>query len=103
LADLSTFLANLMVYGSATDVAITEKYVPAEEFRRVLENAPAGMFTAEVWRKWHQRSACRCNLFRGAGFRMAHWVPNRVSFLVGTAGPVARGQNTDRLLFPSTA
>lgn len=55
LADLNTFLAHLMVYGSSADVAITEKYVPAEEFRRVLENAPAGIFTKEVWRKWHQR------------------------------------------------
>ncbi len=55
LADLNTFLAHLMVYGSAADVAITERYVPAEEFRRVLENAPAGVFTEEAWRKWHQR------------------------------------------------
>lgn len=55
LADLRTFLSHLMVYGSAADVAITERYVPAEEFRRVLEDAPAGVFTQDVWRKWHER------------------------------------------------
>jgi hypothetical protein len=53
LADLKTFLAHLMVYGSSADVAIVERYVPAEEFRRVLENAPAGVFTREAWQKWH--------------------------------------------------
>ena len=45
LANLDTFLAHLMVYGSSADVAVTSQYVPAEEFRRVLENAPAGLFT----------------------------------------------------------
>jgi len=55
LADLDTFLAHLMVYGSSADVAVTRQYVPAEEFRRVLENAPAGLFTQEVWQKWHEQ------------------------------------------------
>jgi hypothetical protein len=34
-----------MVYDVPSDVAETGQYVPAEEFRRVLENAPAGLFT----------------------------------------------------------
>jgi hypothetical protein len=55
LGDLKTFLAHLMVYGSPADVAIAERYVPAEEFRKVLENAPAGVFTREAWRRWHER------------------------------------------------
>ena len=55
LADLKTFLSHLMVYGSAADVAIMERYVPVEEFRKVLENAPAGVFTRDVWRKWHEQ------------------------------------------------
>jgi hypothetical protein len=54
-ADLKTFLSHLMVYGSSADVAVAKRYVPAEEFRRVLKNAPAGVFTQEVWRKWHQQ------------------------------------------------
>ena len=44
LADLPMFLAHLMVYGSMSDVAIVERHVPEEEFRRALENAPAGIF-----------------------------------------------------------
>jgi len=55
LADLKTFLSHLMVYGSSADVVVAERYVPAEEFRRVLENAPAGVFTQEVWQKWHEK------------------------------------------------
>src|ERR1700680_389801 len=55
LADLKTFLSHLMVYGSSADVAVAKRYVPAEEFRRVLENAPAGVFTQEVWQKWHEQ------------------------------------------------
>lgn len=55
LADLPMFLAHLMVYGSMSDVAIVERHVPAEEFRRALENAPAGIFTLDAWRRWHER------------------------------------------------
>jgi hypothetical protein len=55
LADLMTFLAHLMVYGSSADVSVAERYVPAEEFRRALENAPAGVFAREAWEKWHER------------------------------------------------
>ena len=54
LADLMTFLTHLMVYGSADDVSVAEGYVPAEEFRKVLENSPAGVFTQDVWEKWHE-------------------------------------------------
>ena len=52
LADLKTFLSHLMVYGSWSDVAVAKRYVPAEEFRRVVENAPAGVFTREAWKEW---------------------------------------------------
>jgi len=55
LADLSTFLAHVMVYGSSADCAVVGRYVPSEEFRSVLENAPAGVFTREGWRRWHER------------------------------------------------
>jgi hypothetical protein len=55
LADLPTFLSHVMVYGSQSDVAIVERYVPAEEFRRGLETAPAGIFTLDAWRRWHER------------------------------------------------
>jgi hypothetical protein len=55
LADLPNFLAQLMVYGSPEDVAIVERFVPVEEFRRVLENPPAGIFTTDSWVSWHKR------------------------------------------------
>ncbi|HEY1342405.1 MAG TPA: hypothetical protein VGF59_33095 [Bryobacteraceae bacterium] len=55
LADLPMFLAHVMVYGSPADAAVVEQFVPAEEFRKVLENAPAGLFTTDLWRSWHER------------------------------------------------
>ena len=55
LADLPTFLTQLMVYGSPSDVATVERFVLPEEFRRVLEQAPAGVFTEELWRRWHEK------------------------------------------------
>jgi hypothetical protein len=55
LADLPAFLAQVMVYGAATDVETVERFVPAEEFRKVLLCAPAGIFTVEAWRRWHER------------------------------------------------
>ncbi|MCW5980067.1 MAG: hypothetical protein KIT09_18435 [Bryobacteraceae bacterium] len=62
LSDLPTFLAHLMVYGSPLDVAATERHVPTEEFQRVLENAPPGIFTEEartrpkfLRTRWHRR------------------------------------------------
>jgi len=44
-----------MTYGSAADVRIVEQFVPEEEFRKVLKNAPAGLFTTDSWKKWHER------------------------------------------------
>jgi hypothetical protein len=55
LGDLKTFLTHLMVYGSPADLAIAERYVPEEEFRGVLQSAPAGVFTQEALKRWHER------------------------------------------------
>jgi len=55
LQDLKTFLAHLMVYGSPTDLTVVERYIPEEEFRKVLESAPSGVFTTEAWARWHER------------------------------------------------
>ena|ERR1035438_61604 len=54
LADLGMFLSHLMVYGSPSDLMVARRYVPDDEFRSALENAPAGLFTKEVWQKWHE-------------------------------------------------
>jgi hypothetical protein len=55
LADLTTLLTQLMVYGTAADVALFERYVPLEEFRKVLEHAPPGVVTKDAWKRWHER------------------------------------------------
>ena len=55
LADLPNFLAQVMVYGSASDEETVERFVPPDEFRRVLLAPPAGVFTEESWRRWHER------------------------------------------------
>ena len=54
LRDLKMFLAHLMVYGSPADIAVIKQYVPEEEFRRVLADAPSGVFTTEAWVRWHE-------------------------------------------------
>jgi hypothetical protein len=79
LGDLKTFLAHVMVYGSPADVAVVERYVPEEELRRVLENAPAGMFTQEAWKRWHER------------FGMPARALARRRFPDGSAGPEPGG------------
>ena len=43
LADMPTFLAHLMGYGSPNDLAVVEQFVPEEEFGKVRENAAAGI------------------------------------------------------------
>lgn len=55
LGDLNTFLAHLMVYGSPREIAVVEQYVPQEDFRKALEAAPPGVFTQEIWERWHER------------------------------------------------
>ena len=55
LRNLRTFLTHLMVYGSQADVAVVERYVPENEFRRVLEDALTGVFTEDAWKRWHER------------------------------------------------
>ncbi|MEX2264373.1 MAG: hypothetical protein WD696_20630 [Bryobacteraceae bacterium] len=80
LARLPIFLAHLMVYGSAADVAAAERYIPKDEFREVLRNAPAGIFTQEAWKKWHER----------LGMLPAPPLPRR-RFPDGSMGPEAGG------------
>ena len=55
LADVPTFLAHLMVYGSPADISVVERWVPDAEFRKALQDAPAGVFTEEAWRRWQSR------------------------------------------------
>ena len=79
LGDVKTFLTHVMVYGSPADVGVVESYVGEEEFKRVLEEAPAGVFTAESWKRWHER------------FGLAVPAIPRRQFPDGTMGPEAGG------------
>ncbi len=54
LSDLPTFLAHTMAYSSPADLKIVAAYVPELEFQKVLERPPAGVFTEESWRRWHE-------------------------------------------------
>ena len=47
------FLAHVMTYGTAKDIVTVEKYFSPEDFRRALENAPAGIFDARSWAYWN--------------------------------------------------
>jgi hypothetical protein len=49
LADPVRFLAYLMTYGTAEEVAVVMRYVSLEEFREALEHAPPGIFDERSW------------------------------------------------------
>ena len=49
LADPVRFLAYLMTYGTAQEVAVVQRYVTLDEFREALEQAPPGIIDGP-WR-----------------------------------------------------
>jgi hypothetical protein len=53
LADPIRFLAHLMTYGTAEEVAIVMRYLSLEDFREALEQAPPGIFDERSWNYWH--------------------------------------------------
>lgn len=53
LANPLRFMAYLMTYGTAEDVAVVRKYVGEEGFREAIENAPAGIMDARSWAYWN--------------------------------------------------
>jgi hypothetical protein len=53
LADPVRFLAYLMTYGTAEEVAVVMRYVGLDELREVLELAPPGIFDERSWNYWH--------------------------------------------------
>jgi len=87
LADLPAFLAQVMVYGSAADVGTVERFVPVEEFRKVLQSAPAGVFTEEAWRLGTKDSACLYPRRHGGGSRMDPSVPSQADSSADSHGP----------------
>ncbi len=53
LAAPRRFLAHVMTYGAAEDVAAVREALPAEAFREVLDDPPPGVFDARSWAYWH--------------------------------------------------
>jgi hypothetical protein len=53
LADPIRFLAYLMTYGTAEEVAVVMRYVTLEDFREALERAPPGIFDERSWNYWN--------------------------------------------------
>lgn len=53
LADPILFLAHLMTYGTAEDLAAVRGTVDRNAFRAVLDHAPPGIFDRRSWAYWH--------------------------------------------------
>jgi len=54
LANPARFLAYLMTYGTADEVAVVMRHVSLEDFREALENAPPGIFDERSWNYWNR-------------------------------------------------
>ena len=53
LADTARFLAYLMTYGTAEDIAIVRRYLGEAGFREALDAAPPGIFDERSWAYWN--------------------------------------------------
>jgi hypothetical protein len=53
LAEPLLFLAHVMTYGAAEDLAALRGVVEPSDFGEVLDNAPPGIFDARSWAYWH--------------------------------------------------
>ena len=53
LAEPAHFLAHVMTYGTAEDLAIVRAAVPKEAFEEVLEHPPPGIFDVRSWAYWN--------------------------------------------------
>ncbi len=53
LAATVHFLAHVMTFGTAEDLAALNGIVSIEDFRDVLDNAPPGIFDPRSWAYWN--------------------------------------------------
>jgi hypothetical protein len=53
LRDEARLLAQVMVYGTAEDVAVARRCFPETAFRAVLVDPPPGLFDPRSWAYWH--------------------------------------------------
>lgn len=53
LAEPVRFLAYVMTYGTAQDVAVVRRYVDLSDFREALDHAPPGIIDERSWAYWN--------------------------------------------------
>jgi hypothetical protein len=53
LADPIRFLAYVMAYGTAGDIAVVRRYLDLDDFREALEQAPPGIIDPRSWAYWN--------------------------------------------------
>ena len=53
LADPVGFLAYLMTYGTAEEIAVVRRYLTLSDFREALDHAPAGIMDERSWAYWN--------------------------------------------------
>jgi hypothetical protein len=53
LADPVQFLAHVMVFGTVEDLKALRGIVGKDDYREVLEHAPAGVFDVRSWAYWN--------------------------------------------------
>lgn len=53
LADPMRLLAQVMVYGSAEDIAVARRHFTDDAFEAVLKHPPPGVFDPRSWAYWH--------------------------------------------------
>jgi hypothetical protein len=53
LSEPTRFLAYLMTYGTAEEVALVRRYVELDDFREALDHAPPGIMDERSWAYWN--------------------------------------------------
>jgi hypothetical protein len=53
LADPIRFLAYLMTYGRAEEIAVVRRYLDLDDFREALDHAPPGIIDKRSWAYWN--------------------------------------------------
>lgn len=56
LADPIRFMAYVLARATPEDLAVVRRYVPEEDFREVLDNAPPGIIDERSWAYWNARA-----------------------------------------------
>jgi len=53
LKDRKRILAQVMVYGTAQDLAAAQEFFSDKDFLKVLEDPPSGVFDPRSWAYWN--------------------------------------------------